>query len=222
MNAPLRIFIGFDPRQPLAYNVLAYSLLANASQPLAITPLVLSQLPIKRMGLTQFTYSRYLVPWLCDYDGSALFLDADMVCNADIVELFDYCASQYEARGVWVAADKPAFERPAAMLFNCAACTSLTPETIATGAPQLLDWSWGGIGEFPSEWAWLVGYDHNDVPPKMVHYTGGIPIWPETKDSRHADIWHKFHRGLNASVGYNDLMATSVHHKRVVAGEHTK
>ncbi len=214
---PLRIFIGFDPRQPLAYNVLQYSLLGNSSAPLAITPLVLRTLPIKRVGLTEFTYTRYLVPWLCNYTGFALFLDADIVCNADIAELFQ-CAT-YE-HGVMVAANKPGFERPAVMLFNNARCTALTPSFIEHGAPQDLERWAGSVGEFPSEWAYCVGYNHDDTPPKMVHYTGGIPIWPETQDSKFADIWHAYHAGLNASVGYNDLMRNSVHHKRIVAGEH--
>jgi hypothetical protein len=41
---PIRICIGFDARETIAYHVLVQSLLAHASRPLAITPIVLAQL----------------------------------------------------------------------------------------------------------------------------------------------------------------------------------
>ena len=74
----LRVFIGYDDRQPVAYNVLQFSIATRSSRPVTITPLIINQLPIKRTGLTPFTFSRFLVPWLCDYQGTALFLDIDM------------------------------------------------------------------------------------------------------------------------------------------------
>lgn len=213
---PLRIFIGYDPRQPVAYNVLQYSILANASVPVAITPLVLRTLPLKRAGLTEFTYSRYLVPFLCDYKGVALFLDADMVVEADIAELF----LQIHTTGVTVCNTKLAFERPSAMLFHCDLCKELSPKFIKQGTPQNLEsWSEGGVSYFPSEWNYCVGYDHDDNPPKLIHYTAGLPVWPETANCRHAAVWHKYHRAMNSSVLYADLMAQSVHHKKVISGE---
>lgn len=66
----IRVFIGYDPRQPLAYNVMQHSIARHSSVPVAITPLILDQLPITRRGLTEFTYSRFLVPALCDFKGS--------------------------------------------------------------------------------------------------------------------------------------------------------
>lgn len=213
---PLRIFIGFDYRQPIAYNVLAYSILHNASVPVAITPLKLSTLPIAKTGLTEFTFTRFLVPWLCDYEGPALFLDADMVVDADIKRLFDGIGWREES--VLVAPTKEKFERASAMLFNCGACVHLTPDFVETGNPFDLE-SWGTVGLFPAEWNYCVGYDHEDITPKLIHYTAGLPIWPETENCRFADVWHKYHRLANGTVSYNELMARSVHHKRVVSGE---
>jgi len=66
-NQPLRIFIGYDHRQAVAYNVLQFSLFRRSSRPLSISPLVLPTLPMTRQGLTPFTFSRFLVPWLCDF-----------------------------------------------------------------------------------------------------------------------------------------------------------
>ena len=73
-----KIFIGYDERQAVSYTTLQHSILETASSPISVTPLILSTLPITRRVLTPFTFSRFLVPWLCNYQGHALFLDADM------------------------------------------------------------------------------------------------------------------------------------------------
>src|SRR5689334_16202690 len=82
-----RIFIGADERQPIAYNVAQHSVYDHASIPVAVTKLVQSTLPVKRRGLTSFTYARYLVPYLCNYEGYALFCDADVLFRGDVAEL---------------------------------------------------------------------------------------------------------------------------------------
>ena len=78
-----------DRRQPIAANVAAFSIIKRATKPVSITHLVYGQSPIKRTGLTDFTFLRYDVPRLCNYEGMALFIDADMLCLADIYELPD-------------------------------------------------------------------------------------------------------------------------------------
>src|SRR5688572_3980942 len=144
---PLRVFIGFDPRQPVAYQVAAASITKHSSRPVSITPLILSQLPLKRRGLTEFTFSRFLVPYLCGYEGHALFVDADVLCLGDIAELpwDDDGASVYVVEHTSVQkGDKTVdvrFERPSVMLFNCADCPRLTPEYIETGNPFQFSWA---------------------------------------------------------------------------------
>jgi lipopolysaccharide biosynthesis glycosyltransferase len=217
MNQPLRIFIGYDVRQPIAYNVLQYSIASNASVPVQITPLVLNTLPIERIGLTQFTYSRYLVPYLCNYEGIAAFFDADMLVQGDVAELFSLIDPQC---GVSVAKDKPRFEWPSLMLFNNANCRRLSLAMIEKRVPQHLEeWSDYGIGTLPPEWNYCVGYNHEAIEPKLIHYTAGIPIWPETKDCKFSDLWHACHKKMNASVSYQSLMGGSVHVQKVATGE---
>lgn len=212
-----RIFIGTDVRQPIAYNVLQYSIMANATEPIAITPLVIETLPVKRTGLTQFTYTRYLVPYLCNYEGQALFLDADMLVDADIAELFKLADPNC---GVSVVKKDVRFEWPSLMLFNCDKCKRLTPELVETQTPQALgQWSDGDIGSLPLEWNYCVGYDHDDIKPKLIHYTAGIPIWPETAKCKFADRYMHYAKQMFSSVSYTELMGTSVHHSKVLSGE---
>src|SRR3990167_1177099 len=87
----IRCFLGFDSNEVVAYHVLAHSIMRHASVPVSITPLVLRQLPMTRprdpLQSTEFSFSRFLVPWLCGYQGRAIFLDCDLLCRADIAEL---------------------------------------------------------------------------------------------------------------------------------------
>jgi hypothetical protein len=77
-----------------------------------ITPLILPQLPISRVGLTEFTYSRFLTPWLCDFKGVSLFLDPDTLVLCDIYELMEHYSP---LNAVTVVNTEPAFERASLM-----------------------------------------------------------------------------------------------------------
>jgi hypothetical protein len=214
----LRIFIGRDPRQPIAYNVLADSIIRHASQPVSITALSLKTLPIKRRGLTEFTFSRFLVPYLCNFEGKALFLDADMVVTGDIAELFA-CADGKNA--VQVNTKQAGFEWPSAMLFNCEHCKTLTPEYVEDRTNILFDFKWGTVGEFPAEWNHCCGYAEPRLDAKLYHWTRGIPVWKETRGLKEDPVWHDAFKHTMYTCSYRDLMGNSVHaatQKSVVNG----
>jgi hypothetical protein len=212
MPEPIRVFIGYDPRQPLAYNVLQHSIVRHASRPVSITPLILKQLPIKRQGLTQFTYSRFLVPYLCEFKGHGVFMDADMVVRGDIAELFDGAGMD----AVSVMKDQPKFEWASVMLFNCGACRVLTPEFIDNAENKLFDLSWAPyVGALPQEWNHCVGYQE-PKESKLYHYTQGLPCWPETRGLPEDGEWLEERNMLTASVTWNDLMGNSVHREPVL------
>ena len=89
----IRVFIGYDPNETVAYHVLVNSIMEHTNHPISITPLVLKQLPLNRnrteFQSTEFSFSRFLVPYLCNYEGRAIFMDCDMVVKSDIAELWD-------------------------------------------------------------------------------------------------------------------------------------
>lgn len=208
----IRIFIGRDPRQPIAYNVLADSIVRHASVPVAITALSLKTLPIRRMGLTQFTFSRFLVPYLCGFNGRALFLDADMVVTGDIAELFTHVDGMH---AVHVNKDQAKFEWPSAMLFDCELCTDLTPEYVDDPRNVLFDFAWANkVGEFPPEWNHAVGYAEARSDAKLYHFTKGIPIWRETRGNVEDSVFHDAYKHMLHSVSHAELMGNSVHVKK--------
>lgn len=213
----LRIFIGVDSRQPVAFNIAQASIWRHASVPVSITPLVLGTLPIERRGLTEFSVSRYLVPWLCNFEGHALFIDGDTLCMGDIAELpwdSEDAVSVVNHDTVTKLGKEVdvRFERPSVMLFNCAKCTELTPEFVATGKPHTLSWALPRIGYLPREWNYLVGYDTGGKA-KLAHFTMGLPIFEETRNDEYAAEYAEAMEYAGSTCSWQDIMGGSVHAK---------
>jgi hypothetical protein len=217
---PLRLFIGYDPAEILAYHVLCQSILTRTRAPISITPLARRHLspwfdrPRGRLESTDFAITRFLVPALCGYDGPALFLDCDMLCRADLVELFAYPlaypeqavfvvqhdyvpAASSKMAGSSVPQPQTVYRRKnwsSVMLFNTARCRALTPDYVQR-APGLAlhQFAWlpdAAIGALPTEWNYLVGEANQaSGPPKLVHFTQGGPWHPDYASVDYADAW---------------------------------
>ena len=211
----LNVFIGVDPRQPVAYHVLCSSIQRRSSKPVAFIPLLIDQLPITRKGLTDFTFARYLVPWLCGYHGKAVFLDSDMLVLGDIAELFD---DKYDsAVSVVPFGGSLQFERPSVMVFNCDMCGDLTPSYIDNhqSSPQSFEWALS-IGRLPLEWNYLVGYSAPMADVKLIHYTQGVPGYLECRMCEYADDWFAEKEAMNSHVSWLEIMGESVHAQPVL------
>lgn len=208
----------------MAWTVLQNSIIRRASKPVQLTPLLLSQLPIKRKGLTEFTFSRYLCPFLCNYEGVSVFLDADILVLCDIWELEKFAEPRLVNEGAHIRHDvlvvkNPAlrFEWPSLMVFNNAQCKVLTPEWIDDEAnqPQTLKWA-NFIGELPSEYNHCVGYDKPREDAKIVHFTQGVPCFEETKTCEWAKHWQQELNMTRATVPWAEIMGNSVHREVVM------
>lgn len=222
---PLNIFIGYDHRQALASTVLMHSIVERASVPVCIRPLVLPTLPLKRMGLTPFTYSRFLVPHLMGHEGWALFLDADELVFGDIADLF---ALADPTKAVMVHKHPVhQFEWASVMLFNCGHPSNriLIPDYVQqVQNPFAFPWLGGplsrDLGDLPAEWNFLVGYDEPGSAAwpmarlqkvRLAHFTQGIPAHAEVRDLPFAFEWgHACKRALHTE-SWSTLMGQSVH-----------
>ena len=126
----IRVFIGYDPREAVAYSVLAYSIHARASVPVAIAPLMLSELRgllIPRVNATRcslriFRFPRFLTPHLIRiYAGWSIFMDCDMLVLDDIAKLHALCDERYAVMVVkhdHVPNEVEEVSRPAANLLS--------------------------------------------------------------------------------------------------------
>jgi hypothetical protein len=81
----INVFIGYDSKEKVAYNVLNYSILKNSTKPVAITPIYLNNIKDdfvrerNSLSSTEFSFSRFIIPHLMNYQGWALFMDCDMI-----------------------------------------------------------------------------------------------------------------------------------------------
>jgi hypothetical protein len=212
----IRVFIGFDPREAVAYSVLAHSILARASEPVSIAPLMLSQLRgvFRRardpLQSTDFAFTRFLVPHLSGYTGWSIFMDCDMLMLDDIARLW---ALRDERFAVMVVkhdhqpreavkflgqrqTSYPKKNWSSVMLINNARCGALTPDYVnrASGL-ELHQFKWleseALIGELPRRWNHLVGYYEPSKSVSLVHYTLGGPYFDEYRDCEYADEWRR-------------------------------
>jgi lipopolysaccharide biosynthesis glycosyltransferase len=216
----LRMFIGYDPNEVVAYHVFAHSILRHCSEPVSIAPVMLSQLcadhlrPRDPLASTEFSFTRFLVPFLCDYSDWALFADCDMLARADLVGLWDLRDPNFAVQVVkhnhvpnedtkFLGATQTRYDKKnwsSVMLFNCARCKALTPDYVETASGlDLHQFKWlaseDQIGALPRQWNHLVGYDAYDKDAAIVHYTQGGPYFNEYKDCEYStDWWDEWHR----------------------------
>jgi len=89
----LSVYIGYDPRESVAFYTLAHSILRRSSIPVTIAPLMRGQLgDVYRRARgptesTEFSLTRFLVPCLSGFSGWSIYMDCDMLCRTDIAGL---------------------------------------------------------------------------------------------------------------------------------------
>ena len=219
IDMPLRIFVGYEPSETVAFHVLAHSIYRHARAPVSVTGLILRQLPLTRARdprqSTEFAFSRFLVPHLCGYAGVAVFMDCDMLCRADIRELVDAaelakpvsvvkhdyrtCASVkfLEQQNV----DYARKNWSSVMVFSCGMeeCRRLSPDYVnAASGLDLHQFRWiddeERIGALPPAFNHLVG----ELPPnpaaKLVHFTLGTPCFEKYARCEFAQEWFEERR----------------------------
>lgn len=214
----LKVFIGFDPVETVAWHTMAHSIFAQSSKPVALIPVNLSNLKEiynrerDPKQSNEFSFTRFLVPYLSNYEGFAVFFDCDMMLRTDINELFEM-AKQDPGKAVYVVKhdyqprsdikylNNVQYQYPrknwsSVVLWNCGhpANKAVTAEMVNTAsAMDLHRFTWlkdDEIGELNVRWNWLVGeYDEPPHDVKNVHWTVGGPYFTEYKDTDFSQEW---------------------------------
>jgi hypothetical protein len=224
---PVKVWIGYDPREVDAFEVCRRSMRRHSSIPLEIQPLrldalreggwyrrptkvledgtlwdVISNVPMS----TEFSLSRFLVPFLCDFHGWAVFVDCDFLFRTDLSELLDLRDSRYAVQVVKhhyeveqrVKMDgRPQKRYPrknwsSLMLWNCGheANAALDTETFNTATyPWLHQFMWlneTSIGPLPFQWNWI------EMQPKAVHFSAGTPAMGGYEQAQYAEEWRSY------------------------------
>ena len=212
---PIPIFVGYDPREAIAYHTCANSIIRNSSIPVAIVPVALNLFKdyteTHNDGSNHFIYTRFLVPHLMGYKGWAIFIDGDMIVRGDIADLWNLQQADkdvmvvkhnYETRmsEKYLGAKNENYPRKnwsSVILWNCNSFPNrvLTPEFVqkSTGA-ELHRFTWLNderIGELPKEWNWLPDEYGANPDAKLLHYTLGTPCFHEFANTPQGDLWHQ-------------------------------
>jgi lipopolysaccharide biosynthesis glycosyltransferase len=214
----MKVFVGYDPREDIAYQVCKHSILTK--QPNAeVRPLVQKELrdagwytrPVDKLASTEFTFTRFLVPELCNFEGWALFIDCDMILTTDIAELFAQADDQYAVMCVQhdykpkegtkmdgqTQTVYPRKNWSSAMLINCGHPSNQQLDMDLVNSPEingayLHRFSWLNdeeIGELDHTWNYLVGVYDDIEKPKLIHYTEGGPWFENYRNCEFHQLW---------------------------------
>ena len=220
MSKLLNIFIGFDQKEAVAYHTFVQSLIEKSSIPLSIIPLAENNLNFYNEthsdGTNKFTYSRFLIPYLMDYQGWAIFVDGDMVCLSDIEELKSFFDPKYAVSVVkhnyktkqklkyfgQKNEDYPRKNWSSVIIWNCSHPKNrqLDPSFVNSKEGSFLHrFKWLNdqeIGDLPKLWNWLaIEYPENDNL-KLIHYTLGTPCFKDYANTSLSEFWKKAHENL--------------------------
>lgn len=216
---PNTVYIGWDSREDIAYEVARHSILEHNTI-IDVKPLKLHEMkdrmlvtrPDDPKASTQFTFTRFLAPYLNNYRGWALFVDCDFLFLDDVQKLFDLADHRYAVQVVkhdysvndggikmdgQVQHAYPRKNWSSCILFNCGhpKNQALQPELLNTYEMSFLhQFKWlddTDIGDLPHNWNWLVG--HYDTKthghPQAVHYTLGTPFMEGYEQCDFAPEW---------------------------------
>ncbi len=214
------IYIGYDSREDLAYQVSKHSLISK-SENIKVHPLKLSELRDQKLywrdedklGSTEFTFSRFLVPELNQYEGWALFCDCDLLFLEDVNNLFKLTDDKYAVmcvqhdytpkEGTKMDGKQqtiyPRKNWSSVVLWNCSHPSNKQVDKDLVNNPEttgkyLHRFSWlkdEEIGSIPHDWNWLVGWykEPKDGTPSAIHYTEGGPWFENYRFCDYHQIW---------------------------------
>ena len=214
----MKVFVGYDTREDIAYQVCKHSIISK--QPNAdVKPLKQQELreagwytrPLDKLASTEFTFTRFLIPELTNFEGWALFMDCDMILTTDIKKLFDQADDRYAVmcvhhdykvqEGFKMDGQKqtvyPRKNWSSVVLWNCGhpsnkvVTTDLVNDEKTTGK-YLHRFSWlkdEEIGELDHSWNYLVGVYNDLEKPNLIHYTEGGPWFENYRDCEFHQLW---------------------------------
>lgn len=215
----MKVFIGYDSREDIAYQVCRESMARHSTEFLDIQPI--KQREMRERGLywrehdalasTEFSFTRFLVPYLAGYEGWAVFCDCDFLWRGDIATLMDYADLQYAVMCVQhryepkethkmdnrVQHQYPRKNWSSLMLINCGhrnVKDNLRLEDVnnETGMylHQLL-WAGTHVGGLPIAYNYLEGWHTKDDCPNPigVHFTRGGPWFKDYVDVEYGREW---------------------------------
>lgn len=194
----------------------------HSSIPLEVIPI--KQHDLRARGLywratdplssTEFSFTRFLTPYLAEFQGWAVFVDCDFLFRKDIAGLLEYrdpkkalyCVQHdYRPKETikmdgQIQTHYPRKNWSSFMLINCAheEVRALTPAVVNTGSGLYLHrFNWltdDAIGALPVSWNYLEGWNSKTDcgDPIAVHFTRGGPWFEHYQNVEFGDEWQRY------------------------------
>jgi len=225
-----KIYVGYDSREEIAWQVCRHSIRRHARADIGVHPL--RQDTLRELGLytrpadtrasTEFSLTRFLTPYLADTAGWSLFMDCDFLLTTDIGAVFDGLDADkavYVVKHDYVPANQqkmdgrlqsayPRKNWSSFVLFNGANehVRALTPSVVNTAEPSYLHrFEWVPdddlIGGLSLDWNFLEGeYPVPATVPRAIHFTNGGPWFEEWSNVSYADLWREEEQRVRGSA----------------------
>jgi lipopolysaccharide biosynthesis glycosyltransferase len=218
-SLPVKVFVGYDSREDIAWQVCRHSLLRHSDENIEVIPLRQSALrelglytrPLDAGASTEFSLTRFLTPYLAAQRGWVIFCDCDFLFTTDIRNVLDgldpnkavYCVQHDYVPAHQVKMDGkrqatyPRKNWSSFMIFNCdhPDVRALTPAVVNSVSPAYLHrFEWvaddEAIGSLELDWNFLEGeYAMPRTTPRVIHYTNGGPWFEQWQNCDYADLW---------------------------------
>lgn len=210
----IKLYTGFDQREAAGWHAFTQSVIERTTVPVAITPLNITG--AQRDGSNAFSYTRFLIPELCNFSGFAIYADgADMIALGDLAELWEMRSEKYAVQVVkheyetkfprkylgtemeTVNDNYPRKNWSSLVLWNCGHMAHFeNRENLRSAAGSFLHrFSWlkdDEIGELPATWNWIPEEQGANTKAKILHFSLGIPSIPAHRNTPHANEWQRY------------------------------
>lgn len=210
------VYVGYDSTQTDAYHVCKHSIERYSN--VNVIPLIQQELrdssvytrDIDTLASTEFSLTRFLVPYLSNYEGFSLFCDSDFLWLGNIEQVFKSFKDKkhavmvvkhnYTPKTDFKMNNKIQHKLPrknwsSLMLFNNSECKQLTLDLVNRATPQYLhQFMWlrdSQVGELNYIYNWLVGYytETDNIKPYGLHYTDGGPWHIGYENCEYNELW---------------------------------
>jgi len=209
----LTLVVGFDQREAISYHTFCQSVLEKSSIPVRFIPLAENTLQFYRENhkniSNRFVFSRFLTPYLLDFQGMAVFADGDMVCQTDIAELaalFDPAKAvqvvqhNYQTKSARKYLNNTNINYPrknwsSLVIFNCSHASNriLTPSYIEEkDGAHLHRFGWlpdEEIGALPVEWNTMTTLQPKSYITPLARRASRITAIPQYRNAAMSDVW---------------------------------
>ena len=218
----INFYIGYDSKQPYIAEVCYSSMLKWVSVDklhfIKKENLSIYNRPEDPNQATEFSFTRFLTPYLNSYEGWAVFCDADFLWMNDPNSLKKYLdpnlavqCVQHNISFEQLSSQKmdgksqiwyPKKNWSSLMLLNCShpLLKKLTPEVVNTSSASYLhqlDWAKLSIGNLPITYNFLVGYYPSEKNIHAYHFTDGVPLHPGYENCEYNELWLNEYNKMN-------------------------